>query len=155
VVVGGDAAVVPEQLSGNEDGGRALVRWLTSEPVVSRWSDLDPGYLTLSDQGPYATELGGELPDLDGEALEQRNLRALLTEMIRARESRLRFDLSDQVGALSGGEPSGMSEVLFDWFTRVTEHPDEVGDATQAAIDQLMRVAQGDDPDIDDCGDDD
>jgi hypothetical protein len=92
----------------------------------------------------------GEQPDVSGEALEERNLRVLLTGLIRMHGGGLRFDLSDQFGALSGGEPSGMSEVLFDWSVRVTEHPAEAGDATTQAIDRLEEEARGDSQEIDD-----
>lgn len=145
VIVGGDAAVVPRQPSGDEQRGEEFVRWLTDQAALRAWSDLDPGHLTPSDVGPFAPDTPQQPDPVDP-------LRPYLTQLLRDPPGGLRFDLSDQFGAVTEGEPGGMSEILFDFFREVTADPPTRG-ATDTVIRRLEAEARGRSQLGDDCDD--
>ncbi len=132
VVVGGDVAVVPRQPEGGEEKGHDLVRWLTDQVATRRWTELDPGYLTPSDQSPYVVDAGG-----------RNDLRLYLTALLRDPPGGLRFDLTDQFGAVSDGEPAGASQVFYDFLRTVSEDPSLIPEATDEVIERLEAEARG------------
>lgn len=119
LVTGGDVLVLPKPGS---EAGRRLVTWLARPGAAAQW--IRYGGFVPPQQGGLSGVRPAEIP------------RRLVQEWQEATSSQgqgLYFDLSDELGALGGGDGQGLWTVLQDFLAEIGGYPGRVRSAAEAA----------------------
>src|SRR5262249_9185929 len=122
LLVGADIAVLAVSPS---DEAMDLVAQLAKPEAPLPWIEKDRGFLTCNPQAPdrYSDEV-----------------RMLASQLRNRQDSRVAFDLSDQLGPLGGSD--GLWRVLQDLLVRMVTHPDQVAEAADEACESMAKLEQ-------------